>query len=664
MSFSAATAGCAPAWKSFFTATSSSAGRRLRAAAGFVIFLFLLLPSFGAAEIFLETRVGFHGVFQLGRPFPLEIELSNNGRPAEGMLLIQTWKGGATKGGAVYPVHYRREIFLAAGTRKTVQFTIDPDFISRPVSIKFTSAAGNAERELDLRRNFSPGPVLLWLSEGSLAPSLALGTQATNRLVALSLPELPADARALLGVSHLILYDVSLRELSRAQLTALDTWLIAGGRMVILGSLNYALYQEPALSRFLPVRVSGTRRISFNPGSEKTPAHQTIDNVWAQIATPVNGEVTRTAQGLPLLVENRRGKGGVTYLAVDVGRPPLSEWPGLPQFLQTLVNPSIAVDAYVPPQWDDGVFTQLILNPSFIATYVPTGSLFVGLVAYFTGLAVLGWMWQKKRLGGRHVLTCLIGWVALSSLGGFVYFSRGGNIPDGVLLVSSLIENSSDGFVESQSNLALFSTQSRGYDLQPQRGWLDLTPVAGRSRDQTEPVVINQDGGGSSRYHLPLREWDYRLLRMRAVTRFALRAQFDVQGDKLVMKIDNPTSIDLIDCWLFAPGQRYSLGEIRRGASWTKTFALGAAKGAEESAPGRAETVSFRDLHFADKTRDILFHTSFFTRDNEARWNGAAIFFGWIKDPEPRVRIDDPQMRVHDYSLFRAIVPLASGEDE
>ena len=156
MSFSAVKAGCAPASKDFFTCISSWAGRQLRAAGGLLALAILLFPSICAAEIFLEARIGFHGVFQLGRPFPLEIDLTNNGRPAEGILVIQAWKGGATKGGAVYPVQYRREIFLAAQARKTAQFTIDPDFISRPVSIKFTSAAGNAERELDLRRNFTP----------------------------------------------------------------------------------------------------------------------------------------------------------------------------------------------------------------------------------------------------------------------------------------------------------------------------------------------------------------------------------------------------------------------------------------------------------------------------------------------------------------------------
>ncbi len=39
-----------------------------------------------AAQISIDARVGFHGVFQLGRPFPLEVELINSGRSADGVL--------------------------------------------------------------------------------------------------------------------------------------------------------------------------------------------------------------------------------------------------------------------------------------------------------------------------------------------------------------------------------------------------------------------------------------------------------------------------------------------------------------------------------------------------------------------------------------------------
>jgi hypothetical protein len=643
-----------------------STGFRLEAASGFFSLVIFLLPALGGAEILIEPRVGFHGVFQLGRPFPLEVELNNSGRPAEGVLEVQVWRGGATKGGSPYPLLYRKEIFLPAQSRKTVQLTVDPDFISRPLAITFASPAVRATREIDLRRYFSPAPVMLLVSEGLAISPIAQGSLASNRLVALTLAELPSDPRALLGVSHLILYEASMRELFRSQLLALDIWLSAGGRMVILGSLNYALYQEPAIGRFLPVRVTGAKRISFVPSLGKNERAAPIADVWAQASTVVGGKVLADSQGIPVWVEASRGKGRVTYLAIDVGRPPLSRWEGLPGLLQKLLAPVPSDDSSPRTQWDDGIFSQLVLSPSFISAYVPNRSLFLAMVGYSIGLGVVTWFWQRRRLPTRILFIGCAAWATLAGAAGYLLFSRGGNIPDGVLLAATVIESSADGYVEAQSNLALFSTQIRPYHLQMEPGWLELTPVASRSREAPEPAVVLQEGGGASRYQLPLREWDYRLFRLRAVERFPLRAELAAEGDQLRVQVNNQSAKDLTDCWLVVPGQRYQLGDISRGASWNRVFSLARAKTQDETSLSRAEAINFRDITFADKTREILFHSSFFSGSNAAApWSGsAAVFFGWVKDPERRVRIDDPRIRVHDYTLFRAILSLGGAENE
>jgi hypothetical protein len=631
-----------------------------------LLFSFFLFPSLCRAEIFIEPRIGFHGVFQLGRPFPLEIELSNSGRPAEGTLEIAVWKGGATKGGAPYPLYYRRDVFLSPQSRKTVQLTVDPDFISRPLRIMFLSPTGTASREIDLRRHFSPSPVILLVSEGNAIPAVSLGSALTNRLVALTLAELPPDPRALLGVSHLILYDQSLRDLSRSQLLALDTWLTAGGRMVILGSLNYSLYQEPAISRFLPVRVTGTKRVSFDPALGQSGRASPIADVWAQASTVIGGKVLAEVQGMPVLVETSRGKGRITYLSLDVGRPPLSQWDGLPRFLQNLLAPAGGDELAPRTRWDDAVFSQLILSPSFLSTYLPTGSLFVAIVGYLIGIGLFSWLWQRQGVTRRALIAAFLFFVVFSTCGGYLLFSRGGNIPDGVLLSSSVMESSADGYVEVQSNLAMFSTQIRQYGLQMERGWMELVPVAAPSRDRPEPAVVFQDGSGSSRFQLPLREWDYRLFRIRFVDRFPLRAEFEQQAGKLRMRVNNQSAKDLVDCWLVMPGQRYPLGDIPRGASWTKEFPLASEEGQEPSSGRRSDTVDFREISFKDKTREILFHSSFFPRDEgSVRWStGAAVFFGWVKDPDRRVSVDDQRIRNYDYTLFRTIFPLAGPEDE
>jgi hypothetical protein len=163
------------------------------------LLLGILLPAAAAAEILIESKVGFHGVFQLGRPFPLEVTLDNTGRPADGTLEIQVWKRGATQGGAPSATFHRQDVFLPARSRRTVQLTIDADFLSRPLRIQFTSPAATASLELDLRRHFSPAPVVLSVSEGSAIPITSLGaspSNLSNRIVALKLAELPQEARA------------------------------------------------------------------------------------------------------------------------------------------------------------------------------------------------------------------------------------------------------------------------------------------------------------------------------------------------------------------------------------------------------------------------------------------------------------------------------------
>ncbi|HXV80709.1 MAG TPA: hypothetical protein VEG60_12600 [Candidatus Binatia bacterium] len=649
---------------SFSVHTPGRIGRCPWALCGLLVFF--LFPSVCGAEIFIEPRIGFHGVFQLGRPFPLEVELSNSGRPAEGTLEITVWKGGVTRGGATYPLYYRRELFLAPQSRKTVPLTVDPDFISRPLKIAFSSPAGSASREIDLRRHFSPTPVLLLVSEGNTIPAVSLGSSKTNRLVALTLAELPPDPRALLGVSHLILYDQSLRDLSRSQLLALDIWLTAGGRMVILGSLNYSLYQEPAIGRFLPVRVTGAQRISFHPSSGQNDQAAPIADVWTQAATVIRGEVRAETQGLPVLVEAGRGKGRITYLALDIGRPPLSQWDGLPKFLQNLLSPASGEELPPRTRWDDALFSQLILSPSFISTYLPTGSLFVAIVGYLLCIGLFSWLWQRRAFSRPTLATAFLTFIVLSTCGGYLLFSRGGNIPDGVLLSSTVMESSADGYVEAQSNLAMFSTQIREYGLRMERGWMDLVPLASPYRERAEPAVVFQDGSGSSRFQLSLREWDYRLFRTRFVDRFPLRAEFEEQAGKLRMRLNNQSAKDLADCWLVVPGQRYSLGDIPRGANWIKDFPLGGDEGQERTGVGRSNSLDFRDIAFKDKTRDILFHSSFFPRDEGSmRWStGAAVFFGWVKDPQRRVSVDDQRIRNYDYTLFRAIFPLMGPEDE
>jgi hypothetical protein len=341
----------------------------------------------------------------------------------------------------------------------------------------------------------------------------------------------------------------------------------------------------------------------------------------------------------------------------------LSNWNGLPKFLQSLMTPAAAENPPLRAQWNESIFSQVLLSPSFVSTYIPGRSLLFAIAGYLAGIVVLAGIWQRRRLTPRTLAAACCGWILCAAASGYLFFSRGGRSPDGILLAAAVMEDAGDGYVEAQVNLALFSTQRREYSLAFGRGWVEAMPLAAPASTQAAgQSLVYRHGLGATRVQLPLEDWGFRLLRARHVERLQLTAAIERQGDQLLLKVRNQSGKDLTDCWLVAPGTRIALGDLPRGESWTKTFSLSAA-GADR---GWRTEESLREVKFNDKPRDVLFQSSFFPYDGaQTSWRGStALFFGWVKDPEPRFEVGDPRIRVHNYALYRVIVSLAGGEEE
>jgi hypothetical protein len=292
---------------------------------------------------------------------------------------------------------------------------------------------------------------------------------------------------------------------------------------------------------------------------------------------------------------------------------------------------------------------------------VPTRSLFFGVAGYLAGIIVLAQLWQRRRMTRRALAAAGCVWIACSAAAGYAYFSRGGQSPEGVLLTATVMEDAGDGYVEARSNVALFSTQRRDYSLAFGRGWVDPLPLPAPASADPGHSAVYRHGPGMTRVQLPLEPWEFRLLRARHVERLQVSAAIEQDEQQISLDVRNQGGNDLMDCWLVGPGIRIALGDLAKGTSWKKTFTL-----AFDAEPGRRTEESLREIRFNDKPRDVLFQTAFFPQDSvRIPWrNGAAVFFGWVKDPEPSFSIDDPGIRVHGYALYRVIVPLAGPEEE
>ncbi len=638
--------------------------RRATLPALFFLPLFLTTV-LAAAEVRLEVEPGFHGVFKLGQPFPVTITLTNLGRAVEGILDVKVWKGGPSKVVAPYPFHYRRAVFLARQSRRQVQITADPDSMARPLNVSFSTNTGKVSLEVDLRGHFSPSPLILLLTGNSGLLSIPIAVDSPVPVVSISAHELPTDQRAYHGVWAVVFYEQSLRDLSSAQKSALQGWLSSGGRILFLGGLHYALYQEPSIEVFLPVRVLGIKRMGALPSVERYYGTRVspLGNFLVQESEVAGGRVLLEEEKIPILVELVRGRGKVLYLALDVGRPPLSQWDGLSRLFSDLLG--------VPPdrrpglwtRWDPSVFSILLSDSTFFSTRIPLVPFLVALLAYLSGLLVLVWLWYRQKLSHTVLSVAFLVLVCLFTVGGYVFFDRGSQIIDGVLFSSTLLDGQPDGYAEVQSNVGLFSTRRKYYGFRMQRGWSHLELVQPRAiKTKGSPIEI-EDGVRFTSISFPSKEWDFKLFRIHSVRPFPFRIDATRQENEIHLELANLSSRDLTECWLVYYGKGYPLGDIPLGSSLSRKFAL-SPDGKQLDGPG--EKLDIREIPFIDRIRVALLRNSVFPQDQIlTRWGeNSAFIIGWVERDSRRVWANDKRILSHSYTLFRAPLPLEAEEEE
>ena len=631
----------------------------------FLCSLFLLLSAtLAGAEVGLDVELGFHGVFELGQPFPLSVNLSNSGRPVEGIVEVKVWKGGPSRGVAPYPFIYREKVFLAAQSRKRILLTVDPDSMARPLTVSFSSPGVKASREIDLRGHFSTSPLILLLTGNSGFLSIPLVSDSPLPVISLALDELPSDARAYQGIWAVLFYEQSLRDLSRSQRVALERWLSSGGKILILGGLHYALYQEPSIRAFLPVRVVGLKKFSTLPSLERYYGREdsSLRDFLVQESRFVEGRVLIEEEGAPILVEMSRGMGKIFYLSLDVGRPPLSRWDGLSLIFSDLLGSPPERRVGLWTSWDDTVFSRLLMDAAFFSARTPLLPFVLCLLFYLGGLIFLVRFWEQKKFSRPTLVVSFLAFVFLISIGGYLYFNRVVPIPDGVLVTSTILEGHPDGTAEVQSNVGLFSTRRRDYKLQMVRGWTDLEMVPPRSAKTDGASLVIQDAVNSTVLRFALREWEYRLFRVRSVRPFPFRIEVERRKERLSIRLTNLSHKDLTGCWLVISGEGFYLGDISIGTTLVREIAI-SLEGLGVDDPG--EKKGLREIPFKDRGRELLFHYSIFPQDQAlGSWSEKAGFFiGWVQGDSRRVWIDDGRVVSHHYTLFRATIPLEEEEE-
>lgn len=320
------------------------------------------LPESAAESVTMSIRPGLDGLVRLGTWLPVELEVSNRGADVSGSLELQV-EGTNDRGSFNSPaVSHSTPAVLPRYSHKRFLLEVYVPTAASRVTARF-AANGNVLVQQDVPLETVPSGELLCgvLSRNATVldflPTIALSARQRGvRLAHLELSDVPTRPQVLSSLDCLILSNLSTGTLSDEQAGALQSWVSAGGLLVVAGGQNWQKTMAnlpPALS---PVKISGTVPVpSLNSLVEFAQQKIGDPGPWLASQATVTDGTTIVAEGnLPILVAARRGAGAVFYLALDPASEPLRSWAGSEQLWRYVLSsipaaaasPSVAARQY------------------------------------------------------------------------------------------------------------------------------------------------------------------------------------------------------------------------------------------------------------------------------------------------------------------------------
>jgi len=531
--------------------------------------LLCALPASRAADaVDIAAVVGFADTFQPGRWTPLSVTVTNRGEDLSGELEVQV-TGGDELRGRSFVTTYRRRLELQRDSRKTLQFTVLPHGLSRPLAIRVRAGGRElALTEIDLRARFVPERLILALSRNANLDYLNAGAADGLRVLYPHPEQLPSHWRGYDAVAAVVVHGVSLERLSASQFEALHKWIAQGGILAVSGDPDYALLRTPRLDELLPGPPLGMTRV-------EAAALRNAFSAVIDVSRPVNvhrlggfrGRARLRAGEVPLIVERALGLGRVLYLTFDVAGHPFDRWDGMRELwlgslrLPPPVNPystpaEAGFESPLPPliRAESANFPAHTTVVLFLALYL--GLLFSGYWLAVPGRRlqwpVSRWMWAAP------VLFVPAAWLLFGPLA----------FPRGATAVTVAVIEPFPGSVYARLGLDLGVYASRSGALRVEYRGAEpvLYPPRQAQRDGRAEDWVFDAGPRQFAEPIDRRRYVLHALEGEDVIAFHLEASVhdEPPGPRIVL--DNASGRVLDDLWLVFRGYAYELGSVAAGA--------------------------------------------------------------------------------------------------
>jgi hypothetical protein len=574
----------------------------------------------------LQVDVGFDATFRAGYWTPVHIGMSNGGVDFAGTLTVSTYSGPprSTTIGILSPWSYQQPVTLAKGAQK--QFTIYvPYFLGNftpiGVVVNLRDMRGKVVATQTVTGGYEvkPGDLFVGLISDLNANfdplrSVSLPNQTSSPTTSsLDASTMPTIATALDNFDVIVLADFTSSTLSRAQLSALQSWVNRGGILIEVGGQDWQRTLGNLPAEIVPVVVNGTGELPAgthllpkigpvvqSPG--QVPLVDTLtEPVIASMATlrqqkgSFNDETLLSFGAAPLITRSEYGQGVICYLGFDPARPPLLNWQNtgtlwravLLQALgdKLLISSGVSTLNSGPGQLltRTGVISiitpQTLWGPWIIAVLLISYLLILGPVRYYIVKKL-----KRPRWGWPIIFNSILIFSLLAY--GLAFFQRGASLSDNSVSIIQIDQGGSMAHVTTYMgiyvpNQGVVTLHIPGESLaQPIANQFLVAKNTVLSGDDVPAAMITAPGETVMKL-ADLGPWTFHplVLEQDRPLQGNLSAHLSLRNTHLVGTVTNTLSTSLSDVYVLLAHTFVRIGNLAAGETLQVDLPLNAATG-------------------------------------------------------------------------------------
>lgn len=326
----------------------------------------------------LKARVGFDGYCKENQWLPIHVEVENKGSDldAEVQVSYKRSAGGisSTSMNIELPATSRKEFFLYIYFPQEYTQQWNVTLLANRKVLKKVNLAVNCLSAENMIFGVLADVPSTYDTLNDIKP-----INGFVRIAQLGTSDLPDRAQAWDSLDALIVSNVDTGTLTPGQKQALESWVAAGGKLLIVGGVNWQS-TVAGLKDLMPVRLTATRHVSSLSQLQDYVKDQTPLDSEAILATgqlQAETQVLVQQEGVPLIVQKTVGFGSVYFVAADPALQPLSGWSGMQGVYEHLLGSKSQL-----PTWADGTWYDYRANQA-LATIPELG---LPSILYICGL--------------------------------------------------------------------------------------------------------------------------------------------------------------------------------------------------------------------------------------------------------------------------------------